>query len=131
MKKYILILFVFSLISCDNPVESEYQQTHITGTVTDWDNGSPLDSAIVFLYQKDSHYDGKYFWAETIRIKEVTVNTEGFYSMHCEVLGNDKYAEMYWIGAERKGYQKRDLHTGELVGRGQVQRIDIKLRKSY
>jgi hypothetical protein len=131
MKKYILILFVFSLISCDNPVEPEYQQTHISGTVTDWDEGFPLDSAIVFLYQKDTHINGQSVWSETIRIKEVSVNAEGFYSMYCEVLGNDKYAEMYWMGAERKGYQTRDLHTGELVGRGQVQKIDIKLRKSY
>ena len=131
MKKVILIIFVTSLISCDNPVEPEYQHTNIVGVVTDRAEGFPLDIAIVFLFQNNTHFDGRYFWTETIRIKEVAVNEEGFYRMHCNVLGNDKYSEMYWIGAERKGYSKTTAYTGKLVGRGKVQRIDIGLWKSY
>ena len=106
MKKIILILFVTSFISCNNPAEPEYHQTHLIGLVTDREEGFPLDSAIVFLFQNKTHYDGQYFWTETIRIKEVSVNEEGFYSMYCDVFGNDKYIEMCWMGDERKGYQE-------------------------
>lgn len=130
MKKFILILIITILFGCDNPVEPEYLHTHIWGIVTDGDQGFPLDSVKVFLFRKETHFDGTYFWTDVIRIKEVLANEQGLYQMFCKVEGKDKYVEMYWMGAERNGYIKTGIYSGKLVGRSKNQRIDIQLRKA-
>lgn len=52
------------LIGCENYVGPNYLNTYIEGTITDRETGIRLDFPGIYLFRKETGFDGHDFWTK-------------------------------------------------------------------
>jgi len=127
MKAFVLIIIVMFISGCENSVGPNFLNTHIEGIVTDRETGSPLDHASIYLFRKETGFDGHNFWSKQIILERVPADEDGIFRIYYIISDQERY----YLGAERDGYSSTGIYTAPRVKFARAQKINIQLGKKY